>query len=59
MTIVFHCLHHKFSGDAFKDCVSKVGAIRVHLEPLFSRDCVVEAGLASGKDRCMDLQDRA
>ena len=48
MTIVLHFLHHTFFGDAFKDCMSKAGEIRVHLEPLFSRDC--DAGASAPKN---------
>ena len=44
MTIVLHDLQHPVIGDANEDCVSKAGPIRVHSKPIFSRDCVVEAG---------------
>ena len=44
VTIMMHWLHPTLSGDANEDCVSKVGAIRVHSEPFFSKDCAVEAG---------------
>ena len=44
VTIVFHCLHQKFSGDAYKDCMRKAGEIGTHTKPFFNRDCAVEAG---------------
>ena len=43
VTIVLHDFAPHIDGDANDDCVSKAGPIRVHSEPFFSRDCVVEA----------------
>ena len=44
VTIVLHDFALHIDGDANEDFVSKVGPIRVHSEPLFNRDCTVEAG---------------
>ena len=59
MTIVLHDLQHTVVGDANEDCVSKAGPIRVHSEPFFSSDCVVEASYQVAEIGACDLLDRA
>ena len=59
MTIALHDLQHIMVGDANEDCVSKAGPIRVHSEPLFSSDCVVELGYQVADIGACDLLDRA
>ena len=44
VTIVLHDLQHPVIGDADEDCVRKARPIKVHSEPIFSRDYTVEAG---------------
>ena len=59
MTILLHDLQQPVIGDANEDCVRKDGPIRVHLEPLFSSDCAVEAGYHVVEIGACDLLGRA
>ena len=44
VNIVLHDFAPHIDGDANKDCTVQARWIRVHSEPIFSRDCAVEAG---------------
>ena len=57
MTIVLHDLQQLVIGDANEDFAVKDGPIQVHLEPLFSSDCAVEAGYQVAEIGACDLLD--
>ena len=44
VTIVLHEFAPHIDGYSNEDCTVKDKWIRVHSEPIFSRDCIVEAG---------------
>ena len=56
---MLHDLQHAVIGDANEDCAVKAGPIRVHSEPFFSRDCIVEADYQVAEIGACDFLDRA
>ena len=59
MTIIVHEFAPHIDGDANEDFAVHTRWIKVHLEPIFSRDCAVEAGYQVAEIGACDLLDQA